>query len=51
MYLNHLTYDGSLLDKVRLTLTWDVFKFVAIKEKISCINRLTLTWDVFKSYI
>ena len=35
---------------IRLTLTWDVFKFVSVYRSYYFYNRLTLTWDVFKLY-
>ena len=48
MYLNAYVLIGAIKDVIRLTLTWDVFKWKywgGINEnKI----RLTLTWDVFK---
>ena len=33
---------------LRLTLTWDVFKYSMKKFFVYNIFRLTLTWDVFK---
>ena len=33
---------------LRLTLTWDVFKFVYLLDLNNYLLRLTLTWDVFK---
>ena len=34
--------------KIRLTLTWDVFKCISEMIDNDMRNRLTLTWDVFK---
>ena len=35
---------------MRLTLTWDVFKYTIEQTVHKAIVRLTLTWDVFKSF-
>ena len=32
----------------RLTLTWDVLKYVSRYDIVTCDNGLTLTWDVLK---
>ena len=50
MYLNTIAtaWVSCLL---RLTLTWDVFKFWSLKCYQHRQNRLTLTWDVFKLQI
>ena len=49
MYLNgtHKEYKIRIL---RLTLTWDVFKWLLICYNMQKVYRLTLTWDVFKSW-
>ena len=49
MYLN---YPDSILALAlfRLTLTWDVFKYVMTTTQLFKVKRLTLTWDVFKYY-
>ena len=47
MYLNYRSTE-LIMEAVRLTLTWDVFKFDGNQVNASMITRLTLTWDVFK---
>ena len=47
MYLNVLT-NATFSVILRLTLTWDVFKFIICFLVCGFIDRLTLTWDVFK---
>ena len=34
---------------LRLTLTWDVLKWISVIYIVFCFLRLTLTWDVLKS--
>ena len=48
MYLNLKDAKNHIMRLVRLTLTWDVFKFCIMITDIAYSFRLTLTWDVFK---
>ena len=47
MYLNIFLLLIVKLN-IRLTLTWDVFKCVAVYKCYYIFFGLTLTWDVFK---
>ena len=49
MYLNSVNAILGNSKLVRLTLTWDVFKYVPPTLVIAPPKGLTLTWDVFKS--
>ena len=48
MYLNFIDRDTEFFEYVRLTLTWDVFKYLLIISFEIAVDWLTLTWDVFK---
>ena len=48
MYLNEFHVPTLDTANSRLTLTWDVFKFIILPQFPQVIVRLTLTWDVFK---
>ena len=50
MYLNSIKNIWSTRCCERLTLTWDVFKYIYIKNIEFFSPRLTLTWDVFKFF-
>ena len=39
----------QMLQMMRLTLTWDVFKSLENDDFLAADTGLTLTWDVFKS--
>ena len=41
---------GSFLSGSRLTLTWDVLKYMEDFITILSVGRLTLTWDVLKLF-
>ena len=47
MYWN-LTDIDACLDEVRLTLTWDVLKYIYLAGFKRVTSGLTLTWDVLK---
>ena len=48
MYLNSSKNIDDGERASRLTLTWDVFKFIFFSFIKQNITWLTLTWDVFK---
>ena len=47
MYWN-TSFTSVKLSTSRLTLTWDVLKYVHWQAKKNISQRLTLTWDVLK---
>ena len=47
MYWNSL-YVSKRINRWRLTLTWDVLKFLKKKKCLWKLKGLTLTWDVLK---
>ena len=48
MYLNIYILFTNSIHNLRLTLTWDVFKYIEWKGHSDSLFGLTLTWDVFK---
>jgi len=48
MYLNFKISKTLWQYLLKLTLTWDVFKWYRNRLSNSGFGKLTLTWDVFK---